>query len=192
MDPGRRQDDPLLPFEQRAARRARELWQRYGEIPKRWLVFAAVVVAAAILDERFNSLVNRHLAGWTAWVTAGVLELLGVGGRQEGTLVVSSYCVFEIIGECTAYYPCAIFAAAVLAYPCKLSRRVLGLVLGIPLLLLINQARLVSLCYVYRWSQESFETIHMLVWQSLIIFFTVLLWVLWVSTLGREHAARSA
>ena len=34
---------------------------------------------------------------------------------------------------------------------------------------------------------ENFETLHVLVWQSLIIFFTVMLWILWVSTLARGH-----
>lgn len=171
---------------------ARSLWRRYGEIPKRWLIFASVVVFAAIVDERFNSLVHTHLAGVTAQVTAALLSLLGAAGRHDGTLVVSQHCVFRIIGECTAYYPCAIYTAAVLAYPCRLLQRVQGIVLGIPVLLLINQGRLLSLCYINSWSPKSFETVHLLVWQSLIIFFTVLLWIVWVSTLGRAHAIQSA
>ena len=39
---------------------------------------------------------------------------------------------------------------------------------------------------------ENFETIHVLVWQSLIIFFTVMLWILWVSTIARGHEIHSS
>ncbi len=181
-----------LGFERKAIEQARRLWRRYGEVPKRWLVFVAVIAVGAALDEKANYLVNTRLAEVTAQVAAWFLHVLGVGGRAEGTMLVSSYCVFEIIGECTAYYPCVIYTAAVLAYPCRWSRRLMGIALGIPALLLINQSRLVSLCYVYRLSHENFETIHVLVWQSLIIFFTVMLWILWVSTIARGHEIHSA
>lgn len=181
------EEDPVrgLPFERRAAEHARRLWRRYGEIPKRWAIFLAVIALAVALDQRLNALVNLHLAGVTAKVTAGILKLLGADAAVRGTTVISSYCHFEIIGECTAYYPCAILVASILAYPTSWRRKLLGLGLGLPLLLLVNQGRLVSLCYIHR--RPNFDFWHVMVWQSLIIFFTVMIWIGWVTTLAQRH-----
>lgn len=191
-DSGPDRGPETLGFERKAIERARRLWRRYGEVLKGWLIFVAVIGVGAALDEKANHLVNTRFSEITAQVSAWLLGVLGAGGRAEGTMLISSYCVFEIIGECTGYYPCVIYTAAVLAYPCRFSRRLLGIALGLPALLLINQSRLISLCYVYRLSHENFEVIHVLVWQSLIIFFTVMLWILWVSTLARGHELHSA
>ena len=43
-------------------------WRRYGEIPKRWLIFVAVIVLFAALDEWANDVVNRQFGTVTAHV----------------------------------------------------------------------------------------------------------------------------
>ena len=181
------EEDPArgLPFERLAVDRARRLWHRYGEIPKRWAIFLAVIALAVALDQQVNALVNLHLSEVTARVTGWFLGLLGNDVTVRGTTVISSYCHFEIIGECTAYYPCAILVASVLAYPTSWRRKLLGIGLGLPLLLLVNQGRLVSLCYIHR--RPNFDFWHVMVWQSLIIFFTVMIWIGWVTTVAQRH-----
>ena len=57
---------------------------------------------------------------------------------------------------------------------------------GIPILMVINQGRLISLCYLLQVFPDEFEMIHLVVWQSLIIFFTVFVWVLWVTLYARR------
>lgn len=154
---------------------------------RHWFKFLGLLALLLGLAQWASDWVNVRMAQATAKVLAGVLTLLGQHGRTEGIEVFSRMCRFQIIGECTAYYPCAIFAAAVLSYPCPWRPRLIGLLLGVPAILTINQVRLLSLCYVYRFYYESFETVHIIVWQSLIIFFTVLLWIVWASTLARRH-----
>jgi len=129
---------------------------------------------------------------WTARMTAWSLFLLGADGHAEGKLVVSSIFSIQIIRECTAVHPLMIFVAAVVAYPCRWRLKALGIGAGALALLLINQFRLVSLCYIGHWYPDMFETAHMLVWQSLIIFITVLLWVVWASIAGAAHDPGSA
>ena len=63
--------------------------------------------------------------------------------------------------------------------------RLLGLVAGFPILLLVNQVRLVSLCYIDRWYPRALETVHMLVWQSLIVLLTLLVFVACVAIAPR-------
>lgn len=155
---------------------------------RQWLKFLVWISAFVALAQWAVNWVNVRLAEWTATVLAALLALLGYRGRSEGIEVFSRLCRFQIIGECTAYYPCAIYISAVMSYPCALRTRLVGLALGLPTLLAINQFRLLSLCWVYHYHYEHFETVHILVWQSLIIFFTVLLWIAWVTTLARRHA----
>jgi len=159
---------------------------RYGALFKHWALFLGFLGAMMALNEWKVAWVNLHFATFTAQVMAWILGVLGQNGHATGVHVSSSICSFRIIGECTAYYPLSIFIAAVLAFPSPWSRRILGVLLGVPALLLINQVRLVSLCYIYRPYRELFDTIHIVVWQSLIIFFTVVLWILWATTLGRR------
>ena len=49
--------------------------------------------------------------------------------------------------------------------------------------------RVVSLVYIAHWFPDLFETAHVFVWQSLIIFLTVLLWLLWTVTLAGPREA---
>jgi archaeosortase B (VPXXXP-CTERM-specific) len=160
--------------------------RRYGALFKHWALFLGIFGALLGIYEWKVHWVNLYFSEFTAQFMAVILSLLGHEGQASGVLVSCSLCRFRIIGECTAYYPLSIFVAAVLAFPTAWSRRILGVVLGVPVMLLINQVRLVSLCYIYKPYNDIFETIHIVVWQSLIIFLTVVLWILWATTLGRR------
>ena len=166
-------------------RRLQAFLGRSRSVFKAWLIFLAIIALLVAVDEWASYWVNVRFAELTAQATAWAMWLLGAQGRAEGALLVTSVCTFEIIGECTAYYPCALFIAAVFAYPCRWTRKLLGIGLGIPMLLLGNVVRLVSLCYLYRWFPLDFEMLHVLVWQSLILVFTIFLWNVWVYTLAR-------
>jgi archaeosortase B (VPXXXP-CTERM-specific) len=153
---------------------------------KHWASFLVVLGVLVALHQWKIELVNRYMAEFTASFMAWIMRQLGARGMAQGIDVTSTVCKFKIIGECTAFYPICIYAAAVLAFPCRFTRRIIGVVGGVALLLLLNQARLVSLCYIHRSFPEQFDTIHIVVWQSLIIFLTVLLWIVWVTTLARR------
>lgn len=167
-----------------------ELYRHNRDIFKHWLKFVGILGFLVAVSQLAANWLEYRLAASTAAASAFILRLLGAEGRAHGVMLAATPCKFEIIGECTAHYPMAIFIAAVLAFPCKLSRRLLGIGLGIPTILLINQVRLVSLCYIRGWFPRIFETAHVLVWQSLIVFFTVLVWVVWATTLGRGDETR--
>jgi archaeosortase B (VPXXXP-CTERM-specific) len=158
----------------------------WGDLIKHWALFLGILGLAVAFSEWQANLVNIEFSKLTAKLMAISMTILGENGRSVGVNVGSDVCKFTIIGECTAYYPIAIFIAAVLAFPSPWLRRIFGVVLGVPALLVINQVRLVSLCYIERAIPEHFDVIHIVGWQSLIIFFTVLLWILWVTTFARR------
>jgi archaeosortase B (VPXXXP-CTERM-specific) len=162
--------------------------------PALWagLTFVALLVVLQLplifVGPRFWEFTNE----WTARLTAWSLALTGVPARAEGRVVTSSLVGLEIIRECTAVYPLLIYTSAVLAFPARWRMRLAGLALGWPALLVVNQMRLVSLCWIAWLAPEHFESAHLLVWQSLIAAATVLAFLLWVTrALRAERAART-
>ena len=124
--------------------------------------------------------VERYVNLWTAKTAAWALWLLGANGRAHADVIESSVSTIRIISECTALYPAVIFVSAVVASPVAWKRKVVGALFGLPVLASVNLVRIVSLCYIDHWFPQALDTVHFVVWQSLMIFFTVLLWLLWV------------
>ena len=53
-----------------------------------------------------------------------------------------------------------------------------------------KSAAITSLFYIREWWPESFDTAHMVVWQSLIVFFALLVWVVWAVELSGTRQYR--
>jgi archaeosortase B (VPXXXP-CTERM-specific) len=169
------------------ARGLRGLLRRHGPLIRHWALFTLILGAFVAVSEWASYWTNHRFSEVTAQWLALSLRLMGETPVVSGIKISCATCSFRIIGECTAYYPCTIFVSAVLAFPAAWTRKLLGVVLGVPAVLLVNQVRLVSLCYIADAFPEQFETIHIVVWQSLIIFLTVLLWIVWVITLAQRR-----
>src|SRR5262245_37335498 len=174
------------------ARRALRFFDRHRRILRCWAIFIVVLEAQHLLLDWSGPPIWDLLDGWTARITAWSLNLLGAEATAEGKLVTSSLYSLRIIRECTAIHPVMIYLAAVVSYPCAWRPRVVGAVAGTVGILLVNQVRLVSLFYIGHSYPALFDTIHVLVWQSLIIFFTVLIWAVWASLVTPGHESVSA
>jgi archaeosortase B (VPXXXP-CTERM-specific) len=166
-------------------------FRRHWSLFKNWLTFVVILGVFVAVDQRFYVWVNTVLVEWTTQLTAWTTSLLGLSGQAHGRYLHTKICSMEIIGECTAYYPVGIFVAAVCAFPARFTRKLVGIGLGVPAVLVVNQFRLISLCYVAHWIPQHFETLHVVVWQSLIVILTVVLWLIWATTLagGGENRA---
>lgn len=123
----------------------------------------------------------------TARSTAHALSVLGVEAKARGVYVVSPVFAFHVIRECTAVFPIVIFLSALVATPGTLHHKAWGAAAGTAALFLVNQVRLVSLFYVGRFFPTAFETVHSLVWQSLMILACLLAWLAWLSITVRER-----
>ncbi len=150
-----------------------------------WLVFVALLglfhLGLLVALDTWKVLI-----GWTAELLALSLSLLGHHAQAEGRLVTSSLVNINVIRDCTAVHPGAILVAGVLAYPSTWKMKLLGVATGVPALIVINQGRLVSLCYVGSWYPERLEFFHLIVWQSLIVLASVLLFAFWAGFAGRR------
>lgn len=170
------------------------LWHRSRRVLGAWLTFIALLAGFSWLVQWAPAgiLIRRYSVPWTAHLTAWTLRLLGAEGQTDGRYIYSTVSDFRVIDECTAVYPMAIFCAAVLAYPGRLLAKVLGIALGVPAIVLINQVRLVSLCYVEYWKPDLLDLAHFVIWQCLLALFIVLLWVWWVAGFASGQSRGSA
>lgn len=107
---------------------------------------------------------------------------------RRGTVLASSKGQVDVHYGCDALEPIVYFAAAVIAFPAPWRRRVLGLVLGIPVIFLLNIARIVSLYFVATRRPDWFEAAHLDVWQPLFIAATLAVWFTWVMLLPKAGA----
>ncbi len=123
---------------------------------------------------------------WTAELLGISLSLLGHAAQVEGNVVTSSLLDVNVIRDCTAVHPGALLIAGILAYPSTLKMKLLGLTSGVPALIAVNQGRLVSLCYVGSLSPDNLEAAHLIVWQSLIVLASVLIFAVWAIFAGER------
>jgi archaeosortase B (VPXXXP-CTERM-specific) len=100
--------------------------------------------------------------------------------QQQGAMIIRDPVQIEIIYECTGVFSIMVLSSCILAYPTKLKEKIIGLVLIIPLILLMNLARLLVLLYVGSYHMDLFEFVHSFLWQATFIIFIIFSWLLWI------------
>ena len=108
------------------------------------------------------------------------MNLLGEGATVTGQVLSSPRYSVAIFNGCNGLEAILIFVSGVVAFPASWRSKVLGIVLGFVAIQVFNVVRVVSLFYVGVHRQEWFTVAHVLVWQSLVIVFGVVLWLVWV------------
>src|SRR5215210_1930463 len=127
-----------------------------------------------------------------ARVSGAVLDLLGQNVTMQGTIIRGSRFAVNIRNGCNGVEAMLIFLAAVLAFPAPWRARLLGLALGVVAIQAVNLVRVVALYLTGAYFPAMFDASHTVVWQTIVILFSVLLWILWAHRLGapREPATR--
>ncbi len=158
---------------------------------RRFLASAAgrfVVRYVVILGLGFLALalrpVNDHVVNpYTTFVAHEArlaLSLLGEDVRVVGQVLTSPRFSVTIFNGCNGLEAILIFVAGVAAFPARLSRKLLGMALGFAAIQAFNVVRVVSLYYVGVLRPQWFNVSHVFIWQSLVIVYGVVLWLVWV------------
>ncbi len=122
----------------------------------------------------------RRSAGWSAEASAGLLRWIGYREvTVRGASLTSPRVHLQIDRGCDGIEPTALFLALILAFPAPFRRKLPALVLGIPLLVGLNLARVASLYLVGVYYPRLFHVMHVDVWQAIFIFLAILFWVIW-------------
>jgi exosortase H (IPTLxxWG-CTERM-specific) len=139
--------------------------------------------------------VNDHViepfTGGVARVSGATLDLLGQDVRMQGTIIRGRKFAVNIRNGCNGVEAMLIFLAAVLAFPAPWRARLLGLALGVVAIQAVNLVRVVALYLTGAYFPSWFDASHTIIWQTVVILFSVLLWIVWANRLAapREPAA---
>jgi len=98
----------------------------------------------------------------------------------------------QVLAGCNAVEVCALLVAAILAFPGKLKYGLIGAGVGVLALQTVNLARIISLLYLSRGSQEVFEFFHNYVWDALIGLEGLLVFFIFARWQARRAAADAA
>lgn len=150
------------------------------------LVAAFLALGATATAQR---IVQTPLCHAVAELARLALALLG-DASVDGHLLRFDGFDAVVVEACNGFLPTAIYVAAVLAFPCSWRAKGWGLLLGVPAIGVINVVRVVSLMVLGAYWPALFERVHVFVWQTLVIAFTMAIWVLWIeSVVERDGVA---
>jgi exosortase/archaeosortase family protein len=125
-----------------------------------------------------------------ARLAGGVLRLFDPTVRVVGAEIAGRASLI-VAKNCDAMDVNILFAAAVVAYPARWSRRALGLAVGVGLLVAVNVLRIASLYFVQVHAPASFELVHAEVWPLALVALAVgafLAWSRWAGPPRLEGA----
>ena len=164
-----------------ARAKARRLIPQHVPLVRAYVVFIVSVLTLYTLlrTSIMREYVSEPLAAAFASVSGLMLNLLSLKATATGTLLSIDGFAARIDDVCTGIFVVAIYLSAVLAYPSRVGEKLKGLFLGASAILILNMIRVVSLMYIGRFFPALFETAHLVVWQSLIIFSALLVWIYW-------------
>jgi exosortase/archaeosortase family protein len=147
------------------------------------VVTAAGAAAALFYRDAIVGPLVAPLERLTAAVTSGLLRAVGVEAVRAGRVVYDARTFgFEISLGCTGLVPAAMLATAIAAYPATARHRLYGILVGVPLLLLVNLARLVHLFIVgSRWPGW-FDIMHRVIWEAVMVLAVIGCWLFWART----------
>ena len=161
----------------------------------RFVLVMSAFVGVVLLTYREEVLepALRPLDVATATVTGALLEWTGLDVVREGTRIYQpGGFIYWINYSCTCILPVAFLVVAVLAYPGRLRRKIPGIAVGVPLLLGLNQIRLVSLFYIGTYRPSIYDLAHLVVWESLMIIAIIAIWWAWARWADANGALQPA
>ena len=149
-----------------------------------FLVLFLVLLGGSFALLSVNWVNDRVIEPFTAGIAraSGVgLNLLGQQVTLRGTEIHGPRFAVNIRNGCNGVEAMLIFVAAVLAFPSSWRSRLVGLVLGIAAIQVVNLVRVIALYLTGVYFPKLFDASHTVVWQSIVILFGVLLWILWAN-----------
>jgi len=117
----------------------------------------------------------------TAHVVSSILNAMGIANTVDYNLVHLRNDTWNVTSECTAVNAVFLFISFVLAYTSSIRSKALGLISGIPLVIVVNIVRLVALGCVTEYWPQSAHIFHDYVWEVMFMFFIVALWFVWIN-----------
>ncbi len=123
----------------------------------------------------------------TAWIEWAVFDLFTDKISMHEKMVTYGGFTVTIVDECTGLYEMLIYSAAVLAFPTSWKNKVLGVLLGNPLIYFFNVVRIGMLIWVGHFQRDWFDFMHVYFMQATMIVMITGVWLLWITRVVRDR-----
>lgn len=148
-----------------------------------------------------TSVLGLHLIQWllvpvrvfyplqmvTAEVVTYLLNLSGIQAVCSGIVMTIPHGRWEVALECTSLSALIVFISFVVAYPSKLKSKIIGSLVGLPLLIGANIIRLVLLGLATAHLPRVAHYLHDYVWQIGFLILVAVLWILWIDLVVKRE-----
>ena len=126
----------------------------------------------------------------TAQIVSSILNTMGIQNTVDYNIIHLRNDTWNVTSECTAVNAVFLFISFILAYSSTVKSKTLGLISGIPLIIVVNIFRLVVLGWVTEYWPTQAHLFHDYVWETIFLFFIILLWFMWINlVVNREKTA---
>ncbi len=129
--------------------------------------------------------------GWQGWelLTGPTAAVSGAGARAVGlqATVVGSMIMLpsrslRIDPGCTAVTLLVVYLALIFAYPVSNRMRLLAIAVGVPVLLLVNIARIVAVAVAAEFlTGRTFYMVHDYLFELAMVLVVLMMWAVWLS-----------
>ena len=146
----------------------------------RFLVCFAVLFAIMVwLDARTPIVANLEIA--TAGAATALMNFTGVVATRADTLINVPGRQLLIGADCTGLTIAVLFVSLIVAYPVKMSSKVVGILAGVAAILLANLVRLVGIAHIAGAPDTLFNAAHDFVFQVGMVAVAIAVWAGWLS-----------
>jgi exosortase H (IPTLxxWG-CTERM-specific) len=154
------------------------------------LTFIGLALAFSALVRIDESVLGRvlgmSLTNFVGTVVVSLMRLFGLGVTGTGPTIFYQSSAFEILPDCTGIEFIGLFSAAVLAFPSRWRDRLMALSVGIPVLIVLNLIRMMSLIYIGARSSEALKYGHLYVWPVVLLAISLGMWLGWARKAARD------
>lgn len=149
-----------------------------------------LVGGAVLLDQGMQEGPLRSLSLFITHLSRVAIESTGMGVVQSNRVLASPDGSFamRVDNDCNGAWAHLILLASILAYPASWRERVIGILIGQPVLFALNVFRVASLFFVGIFAPSVFRATHVFVWQFLIIALALLILFVWVDRVVEREA----
>lgn len=169
-------------------------WRAYRQ-EIRFLVVFVLILGGGFSLISLNAVNNHVIEPFTAGIAkvSGLcLKVIDSTVEMRGTEIHNSKFAVNIKNGCNGVEAMIIFLAAVLAFPATWKARTIGLVFGSLAIQLINLVRVIALFLTGVHFRSFFDQSHTVLWQTVVILCSVVLWIFWANRFALPPQAAPA
>lgn len=117
-------------------------------------------------------------------ISSAVLNIFQQGTTVSGANISSIDFSIAVKKGCDALAPMILYIFSIVFFPANKKAKIKGLLIGLPVLAVLNVIRIISLFLVGKYgNQMLFDIFHVDIWQIVFIVLTLVLWSLWLRSI---------